>query len=352
MKILILSDSFVKGDIACEILKRNLKIKETLELKNLSFDWPRIPFQKNNEISEYEGSIDKIKKNIIDTDIVILHAAPITEEVLNIATSLKAIGVIRGGPTNINLKAATKRGIPVFNTPGRNAVAVVEFTIGLILTELKNIARAHMNMMKGIWKYDYYLYEVCNFELAGKIVGLVGFGNIAWRISSILKAFGMNIISFDPYVKPERMAEYGVESVSFDKLLEVSDVVSVHARLTEQTQKIFNMNAFKKMKSSALFVNTARGGLVDYNDLVEALKTGKIAHAALDVFETEPINIHSPLLKLSNVTLTPHIAGATKDTVHYGMKILAEEISRFLNGGQIHYCMNPETLKKYNNGMF
>lgn len=345
MKILILSDSFVKEDIVRAELERVLDSIEPLEFKTFKSNWPLSPFIKNDEISEYEGSEEEIIKNIGDAEFVVLHGAPISEAVLDAAKNLKAIAVIRGGPTNINLKAATRRGIPVFNSPGRNAVAVVEFTIGLILAELKNIARAHMNLVQKKWRYDFYLYDKCNFELTGKVAGLVGFGNIAYRISTILKAFSMRVVAYDPFVSPERMLEYGVESVSFDELLKISDVVSVHARLTSETKNMFNKDVFKKMKSSALFVNTARGGLINYPDLYKALVRKEIACAALDVFEEEPCDLNSPLLQLDNVTLTPHIAGATKDTVHYGMGLLARDLQSFIKGLPVQNCMNPETLR-------
>ena len=346
MKVLVLSDQFVKEEIVESILEKSLGEYHPLEFDSINFEWPLKPFERNAEIAEYQGSETEIMARIADAEIVVLHAAPISEQVLLAAKSLKAIAVIRGGPTNVNLKAATQLGIPVFNSPGRNAVAVVEFTIGLILSELKNIARGHLHLVQKDWRYDYYLYDKCNFELPGKVIGLVGFGNIAYRISIILKAFGMRVVSHDPFVSAERMQEFGVERVSLDSLLEQSDVVSVHARLTPETRHMFNQDTFRKMKRSALFVNTARGGLVNYEDLYQALKDKVIACAALDVFAEEPCDMDSPLLQLDNVTLTPHIAGATKDTVHYGLNVLADDLVNFLAGQDVKNCMNPEVLKR------
>jgi len=345
MKILILGDQFVKAEIVRQEMESALDPWGPLEFDAISFEWPMKPFESNAEIAEYQGSESEIVAHMGEVDLVILHAAPISDAVLSAAKNLKAIAVIRGGPTNINLKAATERGIPVFNSPGRNAVAVVEFTIGLILSELKNIARGHMHLVQKEWKHEYYLYDRCNFELPGKVAGLVGFGNIAYRISTILKAFGMTVISYDPFVSPERMAEFGVEAVSLDDLLQRSDVVSVHARLTPETKQLFNLNRFRQMKPTALFVNTARGGLVNYDDLYLALKDKIIAAAALDVFQEEPCDPDSPLLQLDNVTVTPHIAGATKDTVHYGISTLAEDLQRFLAGEPVKNCLNPDTLR-------
>ena len=346
MKVLILSDKFVKKDIVEAMLSDTLGRRFPLEIDSCTFDWPLKPFERNAEIAEYQGDEAQVKAKIADAELVVLHAAPISEAVLDAAKHLKAIAVIRGGPTNVNLKAATRRGIPVFNSPGRNAVAVVEFTIGLILAELKNIARGHMHLVNKSWRYDYYLYDKCNFELPGKVAGLVGFGNIAYRISAILQAFGMKVIAFDPFVPAERMQAFGVKSVSFDELLRQSDVVSVHARLTQETRHMFNMDTFRRMKPSALFVNTARGGLVNYDDLYTALRDKVIACAALDVFAEEPIDMDSPLLQLDNITMTPHIAGATRDTVHYGLGLLTSDLTRFFAGEPVEHCMNPEVLGK------
>ncbi|NCA99439.1 MAG: hypothetical protein EOM70_08700 [Clostridia bacterium] len=345
MKILIIGDQFVKAEIVQQEMVRSLAPWGPLQFETLTFDWPMKPFERNEEIAEYQGSEAEIIDRISEAELVILHAAPISDAVLAAARKLKAIAVIRGGPTNINLAAASRRGIPVFNSPGRNAVAVVEFTIGLILCELKNIARGHMHLVQKDWKYEYYLYDRCNFELPGKVAGLVGFGNIAYRISTILKAFGMTVIAHDPFVPPERMAEYGVESVSLEELLERSDVVSVHARLTPETHHLFNLERFRQMKPTALFVNTARGGLVNYDDLYRALNEKIIAAAALDVFQEEPCDPDSPLLQLDNVTVTPHIAGATRDTVHYGLSVLADDLQHFLSGQSVKNCLNPEVLR-------
>ena len=346
MKVLVLSDQFVKKDIVMDVLSETIGKKVPLQFDSCAFEWPLKPFERNEEIAEYQGDENEVIAKIADAELLVLHAAPISELVLSAAKRLKAIAVIRGGPTNINLLAATKLGIPVFNSPGRNAVAVVEFTIGLILAELKNIARGHMNLVNKSWRYDYYLYDKCNFELPGKVIGLVGFGNIAYRISTILQAFGMKVIAYDPFVPSERMKEFGVMPVSFEELLRTSDVVSVHARLTNETRHMFNKETFGKMKPTALFVNTARGGLVNYDDLFVALRDKTIACAALDVFAQEPIDMNSPLLTLDNVTLTPHIAGATKDTVHYGLRVLAEDLISFFEGEPVKHCMNPEVLKE------
>ena len=346
MKILVIGDGFVKVEVVKPQVEDYLSPLKPLEIETCTFDWPLSPFISNEEISEYEGDEGIVKEHIRDTEILIVHGAPVTANVLDAALNLKAIGVVRGGPTNINILEATKRGIPVFNSPGRNAQAVVEFTIGLLLSECRHIARSHKNLMEKEWAFDYYAYENCGVELKGKTIGLVGFGNISWRLAPVLKAIGMNVISADPFVDAEKMASFDVEKVSLDELYERSNVISVHARLTNDTRYMFNKETFAKMKKGVIFVNTARGGLVNYEDLTEALDSGHVGSAALDVFSEEPADLTDPLFQRDNITITPHIAGATKDSVTFGMKNLLESILSYFIRGELKNCMNPEFLKK------
>jgi D-3-phosphoglycerate dehydrogenase len=346
MKILIIGDGFVKVEIVKPQIESYLSPLKPLEFKTCTFDWPLSPFISNDEISEYEGDEEIVKKHIEDVEILLIHGAPVTAKVLDAAVHLKAIGVVRGGPTNINIAEATKRGIPVFYSPGRNAQAVVEFTIGLLLSECRHIARSHKNLMEKEWAFDYYAYEKCGVELKGKTIGLVGFGNISWRLAPVLVAIGMNVVSADPFVSTEKMASFGVKKVSLEELFTISDVISVHARLTEDTRYMFNRKTFSQMKKGVIFVNTARGGLVNYDDLTEALDSGQVGSAALDVFPSEPADLTAPLFQRDNVTITPHIAGATKDSVTFGMKNLLESILSYFVRGELINCMNPKFLQK------
>ncbi len=346
MKILVIGDGFIKTEVSVPIVEKIMAPYAPAEIETCTFQWPLSPFVSNDEIREYEGDEQTVIDHITDAELLLVHAAPITERVLEAAPNLKAIGVVRGGPTNINLAAASRRGIPVFNSPGRNAQAVVEFTLGLLLSECRHISRSHRNLMDREWAYDYYSYEKCGVELKGKTIGLVGFGNISWRLSPVLLAMGMDVIAFDPFVDKKRMASYEVEKVTLDELYALSDVISVHARLTEETRHMFNKEAFSKMKDRVIFVNTARGGLVNYDDLTEALESGKVGSAALDVFPREPADLTAPLFDRDNVTVTPHIAGATKDSVSFGMTNLMNSLLAYFREGSLQSCMNPEALEK------
>lgn len=345
MKILIIGDGFVKVEIVRPLVEDYLNSIEPLEFKSCTFDWPLSPFISNDEISEYEGNEEIVIKNIDDAELLLLHGAPVTKKVLDSAPHLKAIGVVRGGPTNINIAEATKRGIPVFNSPGRNAQAVVEFTIGILLSECRHIARSHKKLMEKEWPFNYYVYEKCGVELSGKTIGLVGFGNISWRLAPVLSALGLYVIASDPFVDAEKMAMYNVKKVPLEELYSTSDIISVHARLTNETRHMFNKQTFQLMKKGVIFINTARGGLVDYDDLTEALETGQVGSAALDVFSEEPANLDSRLFKQKNVTVTPHIAGATKDSMIFGVKNLLNSIREYFIHGELTNCMNSQFLQ-------
>ncbi len=345
MNVLILGDRFIRSEIAEAIVREIMASHYTLNFDFCTFDWPMSPFISNNEIREFEGDESRVLEKIGSAEVVIVHGAPVSKKVLDAADNLKAIGVVRGGPTNINVAAATQKGIPVFNSPGRNAVAVVEFTVGLMISELRHIARSHMDLKQKNWRLDYYTYEKCGLQVKGRTIGLVGFGNISWRMSSVLRALGMRVIAFDPFVSAEAMSEYGVVKTELDDLYKQSDVVSVHARLTPETAGMFDKNAFSAMKDNVVFINTARGGLVNYDDLTEALKSGKVASAALDVFSEEPADLNNELFSLDNVTVTPHIAGATRDTVIYGLTQLAESLLKYFSAGELMHCMNPEVIQ-------
>ena len=228
------------------------------------------------------------------------------------ATKLQIIGSCRTEPVNIDVQAATEAGIPVVYAPGRNARAVVEFTIGLIIAESRNIARGHLALAQGIWRADLYLYDNAPRELAGQTIGLIGFGHVGSMLPSYLKPFGVRVLAYDPYVHGAVFAERGVERVTdMADLLAESDIVSLHARVTPETIKFIGEKQFRQMKRGAYFVNTARGPMVDYDALYRALTDGHLRGAALETFASEPPPPDWPLLKLPNVTLTPHIAGCS-----------------------------------------
>jgi D-3-phosphoglycerate dehydrogenase / 2-oxoglutarate reductase len=231
------------------------------------------------------------------------------------------------------MKAARERGITVVNTPGRNASAVAEFTIGAILAETRNITRGHDALRKGEYRGDLYRADVTGRELHEMTVGLIGYGEVGRRVVKFLKAFGCRILVSDPYVQltAEDLRD-GVVQTSFETVLAEADVISLHARVTAETTKMVNEEALRKMKPDATLINTARGPLLDYDALTRVMREGHLRGAMLETFGIEPVPADWPLLQLPNVTLTPHIAGASVHTVRYAAGLAAEEVRRYLAG--------------------
>ena len=336
MNIAVIGDRFLRAKVFEDAIRA--RVSRPLEIVAKDFDWPDVPFFGNDgpagsEIREYAGHPDDIRALVQPADVLVTHLAPVTADLLAGCGRLKFIGVSRGGPTNINMEAARARGIVVCNVPGRNASAVAEFTIGAILSNTRLITVGHRDLSAGIWRGDLYRYDVTGEELSEMTVGVVGYGHVGQRVVRLLKPFGCKVLVCDPYVKltlADRMD--GVEQMDIDELLPRCDVVSLHARVTAETIGILSAERMAAMKPGALLVNTARGSLVDHPALVEALKSGHLAGAALDTFAVEPPNSTDELLALPNVTLTPHIAGASRKVVSFAAEMIARDLERFLSG--------------------
>ena len=301
--------------------------------------WPDEPVEHGYAVAgmdglkEYFGSADDVVDFVGDAEILVTHLAPMSSAMLSRLPSLRMIAVSRGGPVNIDVEAARQRGVRVVNVPGRNASAVAEFTIGAILSETRLIRLGDETMRRGEWRGDLYRADRTGRELSELTVGVVGYGAIGTRVVRLLRAFGSRILVADPYVQlsgEDRSA--GVCLLGFDQLLAEADVVTLHARVTDETRHFINAETLARMKPGALLVNTARGPLVDYDALHAALASGHLGGAVLDTFAVEPVPSDWELLKLPNVTLTPHIAGASVKTVTYAAQRCAEEIRRFMAG--------------------
>jgi D-3-phosphoglycerate dehydrogenase len=337
-KIAIIGDRFMLSQhFEDAVLKACKDFK--LEITKHDLPWPDEPMEHGyavqgmDGLKEYMGSADEVVSLTGDASILITQLAPLSASIMDRLPNLKFVAVSRGGPVNIDMKAARERGIRVVNTPGRNATAVAEFTIGAILAETRNITRGHEGLRAGTYRGDLYRADVTGRELSEMTVGLVGYGEVGRRVVKLLKAFGCKIMVADPYVQltAEDLRD-GVVQVSFEKLLAESDVISLHARVTAETTHMINAETLRAMKPDATLVNTARGPLVNYDALYDVLASGHLRGAMLETFSVEPTPPDSPLLKLPNVTLTPHIAGASVRTVTYAAGLAAEELRRFLAG--------------------
>lgn len=278
-----------------------------------------------------------------DTEILVGSFCPFAGKGMDVFNNLRLIGVIRAGMENIDIDAATQRGIAVVNAVGRNADAVSDFTIGMMLAEARNIARAHHSIVSGGWQKE-FPSSATTPDMRGKTIGLVGFGNIGKLMAEKLSGFHVNIIAYDPFVKSEVLAEYNVKAVDKETLFKEADFVSIHARLTPDTHHTVGKKELEAMKPTAYFINTARAGLVDYDALYQVLKDHKIAGAALDVFENEPLDEHDPFRSLDNVTLTTHRAGATLDANTNSPRLIFERIQNLIAGKKTDGFVNPQVL--------
>ncbi|MGL4308842.1 MAG: 2-hydroxyacid dehydrogenase [Paracoccaceae bacterium] len=335
--IAIIGDHFMLPDIFAEKLR--LVCGDGLSIRQHLDDWPDIPMEQGHTkpgtegLKEYFGTPDGVIGFVADAEILVTHLAPVSRRVLDALPSLRMIAVSRGGPVNIDMQAAHDQGVLVVNTPGRNSSAVAEFTLGAILAETRKIRAGHEALRMGHWRGDLYRADTTGRELSEMTVGVVGYGNIGSRVVRLLRAFGARVLVHDPYVQllPQDAAD-GVTLVPFGTLLAQSDIVTLHARVTDETSGMMNADTFAQMKPGALFVNTARGPLCDYDALSRMLTNGHLGGAVLETFAIEPCPPDWPLLSLPNVTLTPHIAGASLRTVIHAAEQAAEEVRRYLAG--------------------
>jgi D-3-phosphoglycerate dehydrogenase / 2-oxoglutarate reductase len=310
-----------------------------IKIRTLEQPWPDEPMEHGyagsplEGLKEYMGQPDDVAAFIGDATLLVTHLAPISRAMLERLPNLRFIAVSRGGPVNIDLAAARDHNVLVVNTPGRNATAVAEFTIGAILAETRLIRSGHESLRAGEWRGDLYRADRTGRELSEMTVGIVGYGAIGSRVIKLLKAFGCKLLVADPYVQLSAQDRNdGVEHVALDELLARADVITLHARVTPETTKFIGRDALARMRKDAILINTARGPLVDYEALHDALVSGRLGGAMLDTFAVEPAPPDWPLLQLPNVTLTPHIAGASVRTVTIAAEQAAEEVRRFLAG--------------------
>lgn len=251
-----------------------------------------------------------LKEIIKDYDaLVVRSATKVTKEVIAAAKKLKVIGRAGVGLDNVDLEAATQKGIIVMNTPGGNTISTAEHTFSMILALSRNIAQANASMKKGEWKRSKFM----GVELNNKILGIVGMGRIGSEVAKRAKSFNMKVLAFDPFLSAKVAESIGVEVAELKKVLQVADYITVHTPLTEETKHMISDQEFGMMKKGVRIINCARGGIIDEVALAKAVKDGIVAGAAMDVFEAEPLSPESELLKLDNVITTPHLGASTEE---------------------------------------
>lgn len=274
--------------------------------------------------------------------LVIRSAHKIDAEVLNAAPKLKIIARAGVGVDNVDIPRATELGIVVVNTPDGNTISTAEHTFGLMLALARNIPQAHESMSAGRW--DRKLYG--GVELRGKTLGLVGFGRIGRAVAKRALAFEMTVIAYDPFITADLAADLGVTLVSLAELFERSDFISLHALLTPDNREMINRDSLASMKRGVRIIDAARGALINEADLAEALQSGQVAGAALDVYAEEPPKPDNPLLRLPNVVHTPHLAASTEDAQVTVSVDAAQLVVDALLQGDFRNVVNPAVLDK------
>ena len=342
LKVLAAGDRFVP----CWLLKEELSREsgDDLQISTLELLWPTEPAKRIAEVEEASGSEEQIIEAINDAEIIIVHNAALTKRVIKSSHNLKLIVCTRGGPVNVNMDAAAERRIVVCYAPGRNAPAAAEYTVGLMLAAMRRITEAYASLLLGEWHGEFYAYAECGLEFDGSTAGLVGFGAIGSRVARILRAFGAEVLVYDPFVDEMKVEESGAHKARLEELLEGSQIVSVHARLTDETRGMIGAEQIAHMPEGSVLVNCARGGLLDYEALCDALESEHLGAAALDVYPEEPFPKDSRLLKTPNLVLSPHVAGATKQTARRAARIAAAEVGRYIRGEELANVANRRAV--------
>ena len=302
-----------------------------------------LKMEPDMEVDVKTGLSPQELKEIIDEydALVVRSATKVTRDIIEAASRLKVVGRAGTGVDNIDLEAATEKGIVVMNTPGGNTVAAAEHAISMMLSMARKIPQACASMKEGKWEKKKFM----GVEVHGKTLGVIGMGRIGSLVAKMGLGLGMRVIAFDPYLSQKAAKDMGVTLTDLDTLYAESDFITIHAPLTQETRNMISREAFKKMKEGVMLVNCARGGIVDEEALMEAIEVGKVAGAALDVFASEPPPPDYPLLKLEEVICTPHLGASTREAQEVVAIAIVQQIIDYLKRGIVKNAVNVPSIK-------
>lgn len=293
-------------------------------------------------LREYQGDPAELAARLAGVHVLAVHGAPVTAAVIEAGPDLELVCCARGGPVNIDVDALSARGLPLVNTPGKNADGVADLTLAFLIMLARNVPMGQRFVEEGNRLEDNFAgADFIGYDLHGHTLGLVGLGQVGTRVADRATAFGMRVLAHDPFVKDFAVAE---RVDSLEELLGASDFVSLHARASAETVGLIDASALALMPESSFLVNTARESLVDERALLAALESGRLRGAALDVFDDSEQGSPNPLLHHRNVVLTPHVGGATVETLARGAEMIAAAIADFLAGRPLRNIVNGAAL--------
>ncbi|MDP6034477.1 MAG: phosphoglycerate dehydrogenase [Verrucomicrobiota bacterium] len=272
--------------------------------------------------------------------IIVRSATKVTPEVMGKTPKLRVVGRAGVGVDNVDVEVATERGIVVMNTPSGNTISTAELTFSMLMALARKIPQAHMSMKSGKWDRKAF----AGTELSGKTIGILGMGRIGSQVARRAIAFGMRVLAFDPYLSMSKARALQVELLELDEIFERSDFITVHMPLSDETRDMLGADAFSKMKDGVCVVNCARGGIINEADLVTAVKSGKVAGAALDVYDAEPLPEDAELRELPQVVMTPHLGASTKEAQESVGLEVAEAVTDYLVNGTVRNAVNMPSL--------
>ena len=298
--------------------------------------------QNNFEVIEaYGSSPEQILELVKDVSGIIVRSdTKITREVIEAAPQLKAVGRAGVGVDNIDIEAATENGVVVMNTPGGNTIATAELTFTHMLCSTRQIAQANASMTAGRWDRKVY----GGAEMFRKTLGILGLGRIGAEVASRAQAFGMRVLAYDPFLVESRAKQMGVEAMTLEDVLKEADFITVHMPLTDSTRNMIDKTSIATMKDGVRLVNCARGGIINQDDLVEAIESGKVAYAGLDVYESEPLAEDHPMRQVHNLVLTPHLGASTKEAQESVGIEIAENLAKAVVGGVLQNALNMPSV--------
>ena len=347
-KAIISGDAMIPGKLFEGAIKKHLSdYVSHYTIGDWESNWANL--QNRRLVVEQQGPEVEVVPDVVlekgsEAELITGLFVPIGTKLMDAMPKLRIVGLARAGKENINLKEATKRGILAFNVMGRNAEAVSDFAVGMILAESRNIAKAHHSIQQGGWKKEFSNVTFVP-QLKGKKVGIAGFGHIGKMVAKKLSGWDLEVLVYDAFASAESIKAAGCTPVDKETLFKESDFITIHLRLLEATKNWANKEHLQMMKKTSYIINTGRSGLIDSNALLDVLKNKQIAGAGLDVFDLEPLEEGSPWLSLDNVTLTTHIAGTTTEVLTGSPYLLLEDIEQFLKEGKGNFILNPEVLE-------